>query len=211
MNGKPITKEEIGQMTELRSHGFSVPEIAHTIKRGKSTVLRYIANITVLPQYKSVLEAKQKTSKTRSVAAWNLAMEQAKNFVSNFDKRSRILIATMLYWGEGAKRDFSFMNSDPNMVRVFVSCLRELGITKENITISIRIYEGMSKRNVVHFWTKLLTINFDQVVAVHVIRGKKKGKLKYGMCRVRVVRGGLYLKLIQSIIALLPKAILTPP
>ena len=36
------------------------------------------------------------------------------------------LIAASLYWAEGAKKDFSLTNSDPEMIRVFVMILRKI-------------------------------------------------------------------------------------
>jgi restriction system protein len=39
----------------------------------------------------------------------------------------------------------------------------------------------------------------EKFVNVNVLRGKKKGKLKYGMCRVRILKGGDMLKYMRAL------------
>lgn len=116
----------------------------------------------------------------------------------------------MLYWGEGAKRDLSFCNSDPGMIRMFAHCLLQMGVNKEDLKITVRIYEDIEKRNAVSFWSRTLGMPVKQISNVNVLKGRKKGKLKYGMCRIRVRKGGFYLKTLQSIIQLVKENYIRP-
>ena len=43
-------------------------------------------------------------------------------------------------------------------------------------------------------------IRLDKNTSVDVLEGRKKGKLTYGMCRVRIRKGGLLLKEFSAII-----------
>ena len=89
------------------------------------------------------------------------------------------------------------------MVRVFVDCLRVLGVKTEEIKFSIRVFDDISVNRAKHFWSQILEIPKTNVSYVNILPGKKEGKLKYGMCRVRVIKGGNYLKLVSSMIDLL--------
>ena len=44
---------------------------------------------------------------------------------------------SMLYWGEGTKRELNIINGDPGMMRVFISCLRSMGVNENDITIGL--------------------------------------------------------------------------
>jgi len=65
--------------------------------------------------------------------------------------------------------------------------------------MSIRIYEDLDKENVCNFWTRITNIPKEKITNISVLKGKKKGKLTYGMCRVRVRKGSHYLKLVCAI------------
>lgn len=207
MNGKKITKEEIQRIISLRQKGFSLPEIMREVKRGSSTVFRYCKEVVVLPEYKAILVSKQGGSRKRSAEDWKRAEDIARSLFLDFDKTSKILLAAALYWAEGAKRDFSLINSDPNLVKVFAICLREIGVPKNRLKITLRIYEDISRSRAIRYWAGILQIPIGQISNVNVLKGKKIGKLKYGMCRVRVSKGGSYLKLLQSIIGLVSSRI----
>jgi hypothetical protein len=114
-----------------------------------------------------------------------------------------MLILACLYWGEGNKTELNLINSDPNLIRVFVNCLKRLGVKDEDLLVSARIYEDLNPEKVKLFWAKTLRIHKDLIRSINVLNGKKLGKLKYGMCRVRVRKGARYFKIIMSVIDLI--------
>ena len=203
MNGIPLTKEEILKMTSLRQTGHSINEIQRILLRGKGTISRYLKCVKVLPEYQDIIKAKQGASKSRSKKLWDEAHQKAKEALKRIiNKKTKLLIAAMLYWGEGTKKDFSLSNTDPKLIKTFVECLKSLGVSNTDFRITIRTYEDLNKTRVINYWTRLIGIPRKQILNVNVLKGKKKGKLQYGMCRIRVTRGGTYLKLAQSVIDL---------
>lgn len=105
-----------------------------------------------------------------------------------------------LYWGEGNKKDFNLINSDPDLIKVFVKGLKDLfGIPANKLKISIRIYEDLDKIKCLNFWSGITKVPVHKFVSVNVLKGKKKGKLNNGMCRVRVEKGGNLLKYMLAI------------
>lgn len=126
-------------------------------------------------------------------------MEDAREFISLTD-REKTLFISALYWGEGSKKDFGLSNTDPNMIKVFVTILKQtLGITDDRLRVSVRIFEDLDKDKSLGFWSKVVGIPKEKFVSVNVLDGKKKGKLVYGMCSIRVKKGGDLLKKLAGI------------
>lgn len=199
----PISKHEIKQIIDLRKTGHSINEIREIVRRGNSTVFKYIKNIKVLPQYKLILKSKQGGSIKKSRDNWNSAASSARKLIRSIVKRDRLLILAALYWGEGNKRELNLNNSDPILIRTFIECLKDLGVRKEELKITLRLYEDINVQKAKTFWANILDISEDKILGVTILAGKKVGKLEYGMCRVRVTRGAPYFKLIMSVINLI--------
>lgn len=91
-------------------------------------------------------------------------------------------------------------NTDPLLIKFYVSSLRQIfGIKNNQLRVSIRIYEDMNKNDCLNFWSNLIYLPEDKFQNIYILKGKKQGKLKYGMCRIRVAKGGDYLKQIIAI------------
>jgi len=209
MYGVKVTDKEIKQIVLLRQKGNSLPEIMKMTGKGSSTVFKYIQGVDILPEYVDVWRSKQGGSKRRARDEWAKAGEKALTLIKTLNAKERIIIAACLYWGEGAKKDLCLSNTDAGLIKVFVQCLKEIGIEKSNLRVTIRLYSDINRGEAIKYWAKVIGIPESQVLNVNVLPGKKEGKLKYGMCRIRVTKGGPYLKLIQSIIEVL-KSTITP-
>lgn len=203
MRGRKINNREIKRIIELRRKGYSLPEITKIARRGNSTVFKYIRNVKILPKYYSVWREKQGGSKKRMLNEWHKARTKAGNLISSLNCKEKIIIASCLYWGEGAKADFSLSNTDTGLIKTFVRCIEIMGVNKKDLRVTIRIYSDLDKNKAIKYWAKTIGISKKQILNVNILHGKKSGKLKYGMCRIRITKGGPYLKLIKSIIELI--------
>lgn len=194
----------IQRIVELRKTGHSLPEIAKITGKGKTTVFKYIKGVEVRPQFHALLKAKQGGSKERSMVKWDEANALARKLIGRFVERDKLIILASLYWGEGAKNnDLSLNNSDPFLIKVFIECLKSIGVKDDDFKINLRVYEDIDCKEAVDFWSNFLNLSKDKILGVNVLNGKKIGKLKYGMCRVRVRKGSPYFKLIISMISLI--------
>lgn len=199
MNGKLVTKDEKENIRLLRQTGHSLSEIKKATGRGIGTIHLITKNTSILPQYLELWEKKRGASTHRAVSRWNSARVRAEGQLSQrFKINEYLLIATCLYWGEGAKRDFSFTNSDPEMIRVFTRCLNSLNIPLNRFRVSVRLYEDMNVEKVVNFWAKTIGVDIKDIRSINILHGKKQGKLEYGMCRIRITKGQDIFKLLQS-------------
>lgn len=196
-----LTARIICKIRNLRKKGYSVPEISREYKIPKSTVLRHIKDVKILPRYYQRWLDRRNASKIISERNWNLADRRAKKTIGSLSGKDLLLIVASLYWAEGAKRDFSFSNTDPEMIKAFVYALRKVfRVKEEDFKISLRIYEDLNKNICLRYWSGILGINLNKETSVNILKGSKVGKLKYGMCRIRIKKGGLLLKEISSTI-----------
>jgi len=195
-----ITEAEIQRIKNLRETGHSLPEIMRKVERGSSTVHKYIFGVAVLPEFKEILERKRGANTYRARVRWEEAGKEARNRIDHLTSKEKLLIAACLYWGEGTKSELSLTNSDPLLIRAFVLCLQEFGVTSKELRVSIRVYEDLEKEKCATYWARILGIPRSQVLSINVLRGKKTGKLPFGMCRIRVTKGQKTFKLLQSII-----------
>ena len=203
MGKTPLSKEEIDEIMRLRKNGHSISEIRKIVPRGKASIFKYMKNVEVVSPYKEILKAKQGGSKYRSSYFWNAAKLKANRLISDLTVLDKVLILTCLYWGEGNKNELSLINGDPCLVKVFVAGLLEIGVKKSDLKVTLRLYDDLSKHESIRYWANVLEIEKSSITNVNVMKGKKNGKLKYGMCRVRVCKSQEYFKLIISMIDLL--------
>jgi len=202
-----LTKLEVGKIKKLRETGHSLPEIKRILNRGYGTIYRYIKDITILPEYQELWKIKRGGSKTRSLREWNEAKIKASKLIGPFSLRERMLVLCCLYWGEGNKTELSLINSDPALIQVFIVCLKDIGVEHSDLKISLRLFENINKNEATNYWSKTLSLPIGTITKIDVIKGNKVGKLKYGMCRVRVRKAGKNFKLIMSMIDLVRKGI----
>ncbi len=200
MRGITTSHVSIEQIKFLRSQGKSISEISLITQKSKSVVSRYIQDVEVDPKFKDILLAKQGGSTYRAQLSWDKKKNEVDKIFESFNKNEKLLILACLYWGEGTKRELNIINSDPSLLRIVVSCFKELGIPEAQIKATIRIYDDINKDEALQFWSHSLKISPNCFKNVNVLNGKKKGKLKYGMCRIRVEKGAEHFKLIISII-----------
>ncbi len=196
--GKPKTSEkDIAEIIRLRKSGLSLDSIYKIVPQGKTTIYNYIKGLKV------DFDLRKTGSIKKSERDWEASKVMANHLIKNISLEGEILVLACLYWGEGNKTELNIINSDPNLIRIFINCIKKLGVTDEDLLVSVRIYEDLNPKKVIAFWAKHLNFRKELIRSVNVLYGKKLGKLKYGMCRVRVRKGAKYFKIIMSVIDLI--------
>jgi hypothetical protein len=191
----------VSLIKHLRRRGYSIPEISARTEVPKTTVQRYSRDVTIAPQCRARWLARRNASKIMSERAWRIADTHAERLVGAVTKRDMALIGASLYWAEGAKKDFTFTNTDARMVALFSSILRNaFGVPLHQFKVSLRIYEDLDRSVCLRYWSRITGVHLNPKTTVSVLRGRKVGKLPYGMCRVRVQKSGWLLKELFSII-----------
>lgn len=199
--GKPaLDNDKVLKIKNLRSLGYSLPEISRELEVPKTTVFRYIKDVQILPEFIKLWEAKRAGSRYKKILKEKQAFLDGRKVVGNLSSKEKMLFACALYWGEGSKKDFGLSNTDPELIKTFINVLRNVfNIQNDRLRISIRIYEDLDRDRCLNFWSRIVDIEKEKFINVDVLHGKKKGKLEYGMCRVRVLKGGDLLKQVKGI------------
>ncbi len=193
-------KEVIEKIKFLRQQGYSLPEINRETGVSKTTVLRYIQGVEILPEFINTWFGKRGGSRKRKFLKESNALEEAKNIIQELTQREILLFTAALYWGEGSKKEFGLSNTDPALIKVFMEGIKKVfGLSQQDFRVSVRIYEDLDKEKCLSFWSQITGIPKEYFINVNVLTGKRKGKLQYGMCRVRISKGGDLLKRIHAI------------
>ncbi len=190
--------EKIEQVKEMRSLGLSIGEIVIKTLMPKTTVWHHIRNIEIPPDYDEVLRAKRGGSKERSQKGWVMAKNLAKELLDGENRQFAIAVA-MLYWAEGSKKVCEFINSDGNMIGLYLHFIRNiLKLPEARIKPTMRIFTGMDQAECMRYWVELTKIPAENFV-IRYNDGGLRGKTRYGMCRITIRKGVNILKLMHSL------------
>ncbi len=162
--------------------------------------MKYIRNIKISKKYKDILRSKQGGSRLKSIKEWDIARKKADLLVGNMSISNIIMLTVGLYWGEGTKSQFNLINGDPYLIKIFIRGLYLIGVPKNRIKFSLRIYQGMDENLLKDFWQNFLEIKKEQFRNSEFIYGNTNNKLRYGMCRVTIIKPAEYFKLLMSVI-----------
>ncbi|MCX6719881.1 MAG: hypothetical protein NTV36_02130 [Candidatus Staskawiczbacteria bacterium] len=192
--------EKIKKLKELRRTGHSINEIVRDLSIPKTTVWHHIKKITVDPEYVLLWKSKISSgSRCRREKKLKIAEDLAKKMLNSPD-REYLIILSMLYWAEGCKKAFNFVNSDGRMVDLYVKILIKIfGIDKKRIIPTMRIFSQMDKKECLEHWSRVTGLPKDRFF-VRIDDGGRESSTRYGMCRITISKGSDTLKLVNSLI-----------
>ena len=190
--------EQIYEIKKLRSHGLSINEITSIVGKGKTTVSRYIQGVPILAEYQSVLKEKQGGSRARMRKYWRNNAERADQIIGEISSRDQLMLLIGVYWGEGTKHDLCIINGDPLLLRLFIVAVVQIGVSKDRIVAHLRLYEDIDVEKALLHWAKILDLDRSQFKSINILKGKEKGKLEFGMCRLRAQKPSQEFKLLIS-------------
>ncbi len=179
---------------------MSLNEIRNITKHSYDTIAKYTKNVKISSKYIKILKSKQGGSKLKSELNCSKAKKDAEIIIGNLSDRDILLVTTSLYWGEGTKSQFNLINSDPYLIKIFIKGLYIIGVPKDRIKFSLRIYRDMEEDLVKKFWKEFLDIKDIQFRNSEFIHKSGNSKFRYGMCRITITRPAQYFKLLISMI-----------
>lgn len=195
-----ITSKNKRIAIKLRQSGHSLSEIRRETGISKSTLSLLVRGLQLSEYAKTVLHQKKFRSKLDSKKEWESSMDWSNALIGDLNKRDWMIILAMIYWGEGTKKELNMINSDPTMIKVFVFCIRLLGVKNKDIQVGLRLFPNCDVKVSKKFWSNIIGMKQSQITGIEFVAGSKRHKHIYGMCRIRVRQGGLYFKKIISMI-----------
>lgn len=187
-----------------RQQGKSMKWIAEKINVARSSVSVWTRDIQLTPEQEESLrnsnarrDAQKKGSRANLIKhRYKRKQYQAEGRAKAREGDSLHLTGCMLYWAEGLKsrNEIKFVNSDADMIRVFMQFLREsLLIDDADVKIRIVAYLGndLSELDIQNYWLSLVKLDETQlnkcVFNNQPSSSQQRGrKLHYGVCEIRV-------------------------
>src|SRR3989344_270756 len=190
--------DKINKIKSLRRRGYSINEIVSKLHIPKTTVWHHIQKVIVSSKYLSTLKSKRGGSKIRKELKLLEARLYSKDLLKS-NNRESILLFAILYWAEGAKKSFQFINSDGRMVALWLAVLRGvLKVSDNDIVPVMRIFTGMNRASCLKYWSSITGLPSSRFI-IRYNDGGTSGRTKYGMCKIEVKKSGDLLKLVLAV------------
>lgn len=197
---KRVTRDKAKQ---LRQEGHAITDIAKQLDVSKGSVSSWCRDIKLTDEQKAILQAKRKHWGAQNKGAQvnrEKAREQRKIYQQQGRERAKEqrplhMIGCMLYWAEGAKQKniIHFVNSDANMMKLFIRFLREeMQVSTDIISLQLHChtYDEDKHKHMKIYWSEILQLPIDCFQKVQVKKGSdsRKNRLENGICAIRISR-----------------------
>lgn len=188
----------------LRREGRSFREISERLAVSKSTASLWTRGEYLDIKAKSRLkelgdrgrEKANETARRRNIERISLIERNCSVLIGkNYGVDEYKVVLAALYWGEGNKagKRLDFVNSDPDMMHLYLSLLRRcFCINESRLKPRIHLHEYHDREEMVDFWSKVTAIpksQFSVYNKPHTGLSKKLGykgclSLRYGDSRI---------------------------
>ncbi|MEU4146802.1 terminase gpP N-terminus-related DNA-binding protein [Streptomyces parvulus] len=167
---RPNAKDDVRtKARELRLQGWTYDQIEAELGCSKSSVSLWVRDLPKPePRYTpheqhalmraglARLRSTQDEERQQTKAAAQLA-------IGDLSARELFLVGVGLYWAEGGKdkpydrrENVTFVNSDPDMIKVFLAWLRLLEVERERLRFTVMIHENADVAGAEQFWAALV-------------------------------------------------------
>ncbi len=157
---------------KLRKTGFSIKEISRELQIAQSTASLLLRNVVLSKKAKEILERKRalgrekatltlvNNRKRRQAYSTSLACSLLEGV--QIDQEIAFLIASISYECEGGKSEFGsleFTNSDPLLVKIFLSALRTSFLLDESkFRVAMHLHGYHNEKKEKEFWSAVTGI-----------------------------------------------------
>jgi hypothetical protein len=201
---RPRAKDDLrARARELRRQGWTYNRIQAELGCSKSSVSLWVRDLPA-PERSAPPDAPARRGVRRSVeeraAAHEKLRADAEAAVGRLTAHELFLVGTGLYWSEGAKakpgsyRRVIFVNSDPNMIKVFLAWLDLIGVARDQRRFSVNIHESADIPKAEAFWAAQVGIEVDALLKTSLKKHNPRtnrtntGEGYHGCLRVTVLK-----------------------
>lgn len=196
-----MKKIEFTEALKLRQKGFSLTEISKQLSISKSTVSDWVKDIELSTdaldrlktkvtagQFKSAENKRNITEKSRQESYKN-TLQQLEQV--NFNQIIIKLCCSLINWCEGGKKDehrIQFTNSDPKLIKAFLSLLRNCyQIDESRLRVCVHLHDYHVAKDQIAFWSEITKIPENQFIKPFIKKntGKRIHKNYPGCVQIR--------------------------
>jgi len=168
-------KHLLKDIIQDRKEGMSLSDLSKKYKLAKSTVSLWCQEVILSSRARNIINEKWLkntaaarakgvlTNKQRRIDSIQMESLKAQEIIGALSDRDLLIMGVGLYWAEGSKKEtgsgFSFINSDPTMVKIMNEWLVKVArVTKDQliITVSVNVFHKERETEILKFWSNLL-------------------------------------------------------
>ena len=200
----------------LRLKGLSYSQIKGELGISKSTLHYWLVDYPLSEERIKALrdnsaqriERFRETFRQKKLLRREVVRVQAKKDIGIISKREFLVAGYFLYWAEGMKVDrgtVMLTNTDPAMLRMFITWLGMFGIKKEKLKARLHLYSDMDIEKQTAFWAHELNLSraiFRNTYVKQSETSKRKnykGRFGFGTCAVWLNSVTLYEQIMMTI------------
>jgi transposase len=175
---RPNAKDDLREKAiALRREGYSYREIREQVPVSKSSLSLWLRDIDLTEEHRERLarlkvEGSNKAGKTnqaRRIAREQHNLKRAAAQIPSLAESELFVAGLVAYWAEGAKtkpwrrqNSVSFINSDAEMIRLFLSWLRLVAVPPDDLVYYLSIHESADLDAAHAFWTSVVASSPEQ-------------------------------------------------
>ena len=158
---------------QLRLAGYSYSKIKKELGLSKSTLSGWLADYPLSDErirelrdwnYERIEKCRNTKARKKKIRLENVFTSVSKD-IGHLSERDMYIAGFFLYWGEGGKTRMSTVsltNSNPSVLKFFISWLILLGVDTSKLKIRLQIYADMDQRKMMEYWSNTLNIPISQ-------------------------------------------------
>lgn len=206
----------------FRQKGKSIKEISNKIGVAKSTVSLWCRDIKLTAGqlkrlHKRMIRGSYRGRIKGARVQYEKRLKRIKDAENNgaeiigkLTNRDLLLSGIALYWGEGSrkKRETSFSNSDPEIIKFIIKWFRAIfNVKKGEFVLRVAINKIHKKRvdKVIDYWSRITKISKDQFRKTTLIKTNNKKfynnfAIHYGTLTIKIKKSsGIYYQIMGLI------------
>lgn len=207
--------EDKQKAIKLRLKGYSYSQIKKELNISKSTLSGWLKNYPLSEEKIRELrdwnprkiENCRNTKLKKKLERLNILYLEEKRNLLPLTNRDILIGGLFLYWGEGTKTSearIALSNTNPTMIKFFIQWLKLLDIPLEKIKIYLHLYNNMSIKKEINYWSKELNIPKNQFTKPYIKINNSnsityKGTFGHGTCNIIFNNARFYEKILTNL------------
>ena len=231
---RPNAKDELReQARELRAKGKTYDEIMEELGVSKSSVSLWVRDVSVInvpapgwsPRARRLREEATKRRQADKIAKRMERRAAVARAMPEFTEREILVAGAIAYWCEGSKwkewqsspPGLAFINSDPGLIRLFLSFLKVAPVQFGELRYRLNIHESADELAAQRFWAAELGIELSDFSKTVLKRHNPKTVRKnvgagyHGCLTVNVLQSRALYDFIDGMVAAVLCGVAPPP
>lgn len=174
---RPTAKDDLRALAvQMRLEGKSYRQILETLPLpvAKSSLSLWLRDIPLTEEQRGLLKLRQWEAvarRSQSVRAQRIRRQEntkaaARDQIPSLAESELFVAGLVAYWAEGSKakpwraggESLTFINSDPDMIRLFLAWLELLGVGRDRLICRLSIHESADVSVATNYWADLVGV-----------------------------------------------------